>query len=243
MPSLERLELGLPLDQESYLVASHPCDVVAWDLVKEPHIDLVPGTHDVKADGNFTYGKNPRILQLETPEGILNADLVWRYSIPRTYLANASPVSHLEEKNRRLFASWLGSRFSRPAFADAFNERTRLASRAISEVVKKKGGKISGIYIAVTDEELPAEKPYDLVLLVCMRKLDFEDAAAWEEVNVATEKIQEILLDCAGINLVHCGVKSEETTTLEELRWLRRWDYDYLTYRSNGDDETLAVRE
>jgi hypothetical protein len=57
-------QLGLGLN-EQYVVSSHPCDVVALDLDKEPSVELFLLKVIEKIDGNFSFGKNPRRLHVE----------------------------------------------------------------------------------------------------------------------------------------------------------------------------------
>jgi len=238
----DRPTLNLDPDQELYLIASHPCDVVNKDFHKEPLVELIPLSTPTSIDGNFTYGKNPRHLHYESSLGIYSADAAKRRSISREYLANLDPISQMEEGMRTLFASWLASRFSRPAFADAFNDRTREASKAISALVKRNGSKISGVYVGVSNKELPDTDPYDTLLLICMRDADFKNATSWGVVNDLAEQVERVMQRTEGINLIDCDVKSEADTSLEELRYLRRWDYDYLSFKEDFDSETLSVK-
>jgi len=227
---------------ELYVVASHPCDVVNRDLDREPMVDILPMVAVSEQNGNLTFGKNPRQLHQAWDGRTYEMDLVGRITIQRIYLASTRPVGQLDASAQRLFAAWLGSRYSRPAFADSFNERVREAAKPIARVLKKDGHAMSGIYLATTIEELPSDQDYKLIVLICMREKDSEVPALWADVNEAADQIADLLDDCDGIKVMECGVKSEADTNLEELRTYARWDYDSLTFKNPNESEgTLSL--
>ena len=79
---------------ELYIVASHPCDVVNSDLVREPRIDILPMKSLGKIDGNFTHGKNPRQLHHEWDGHGYEFDLIGRRTIERSSLALTRHARH-----------------------------------------------------------------------------------------------------------------------------------------------------
>jgi hypothetical protein len=40
---------------------------------------------------------------------------------------------------------------------------------------------------------------------------------------------------CEGIEVENFELRSEDAITLADLRFLRRWDYDYLSHRDSAD--------
>ncbi len=49
----------------SYLVLSHPCDVVSSSFERDPLVEITRTSPSPILDGNLTFGKNPRTLQLD----------------------------------------------------------------------------------------------------------------------------------------------------------------------------------
>jgi hypothetical protein len=160
--------------------------------------------------------------------------------LDRSVLASRDPSDVLNEADRRIFAAWLASRYSRPAFADEFNRRTANSSKQIQRILKSSGGKVSGIYVGTTLAELAAGEDYDLVVAIAMRGEDFERPVDWATVSQAVDAIGDALRHATGINLVDCLLVSESEMTLEALRVYARWDYDSLSYKV-GDFETVSI--
>lgn len=223
-----------------YVVVSHSCDVVGDDFQREPRVELVPCVPIAGVDGNLTFGKNPRRLHIEANNQAYEISLVDRLAIRRELLAGYTPVSRIPNDDLRMFAAWLGSRYSRSAFADEFNLRCAPVMRKVESRMKRSGAYMSGIYLAVSSDELPREIAYDVVIQVSMRENDFTRPDLWANVNEATEEIGELLDSVSGINVVHAGVRSEAEIPISDLRLFQRWDYQYLSYRES-DDESLPV--
>jgi hypothetical protein len=236
----ERETLALDPKVELYLLASHPCDIVLADLTKEPNVEILPVTEVKGLDGNLTFGKNPRRLEIAHSGHFFNVDIVNKASVDRLLLAGKSPSAQLNEVDRRLFASWLAARYNRPAFADEFNVRMRQAAPKVSKVLKSSGDKISGIYVATTLDELPATAVYEVAITITMRREDFDDGDSWTRANEASDAIAEAIGGAHGIELIHCDVTSEAELTLNDLRDYARWDYDSLSFK-DGDLETLPA--
>ncbi|TFB71901.1 hypothetical protein E3O06_11620 [Cryobacterium glaciale] len=225
-----------------YVVASHPCDVVNSDFIKEPHVDILPMNQIDSTDGSFTHGKNPRKLHLDWNGDAYAVDLIGRRTIDRRLLAGATPQGQLEAAVQRVLAAWLGSRYSRPAFADEFNARVEGTTSRIGKALKNNGQAMSGIYVATTLDELPSGSDYPLQMLFCMRTEDFVEPDLWGQVDEAAEQIAKLMRECEGVDLIDYEVKSEADTSLEELRTFARWDYDWLTFRTLGSSEsTLSL--
>lgn len=225
-----------------YVVASHPCDVVNSDFTKEPHVDILPMKQIDATDGSFTHGKNPRKLHLDWNGHAYAVDLIGRRTIDRRLLAGVTPEGQLEAAAQRVLAAWLGSRYSRPAFADEFNARVDGATSGIGKVLKNSGRAMSGIYVATTLDELPTGTDYAMQMLFCMRAEDFDEPDLWGKVNEAADQIAKLMGKCDGVDLIDYEVKSEADTSLEELRTFARWDYDWLTFRTPGSSEsTLSL--
>ena len=49
---------------DGWLIASHPCDVVARSLDNEPFVDVVPVRLIDAVEGTYAFGGNPRKLHV-----------------------------------------------------------------------------------------------------------------------------------------------------------------------------------
>ena len=222
----------------TYCVVSHPCDVVSISFDRDPFVELIPTEFVLAADGNLTFGKNSRRLHLQHEESILELTADAKFKIDRSLLISMNPVGALDEAGRRLLASWLASRYARPAFADEFNLRMGSARTSIAKIVKGAGAHMSGIYVGTTLAELTTDTSYSLTVVVTMLIDDFEDSGKFASVSEACDQIDVAIRQSEGIDLLSLELVSEDAMSLDSLRRFARWDYDDLSFRA-GDEATL----
>ncbi len=230
-----------PGDQQ-FVVISHDCDVTNSCFDTEPYVELLHATvlPETKKDGNFTWGKSPRRYHLERK--CLGKKSVWCFSvhdfkrIPRCHLASHSPEIPLElniEETRSL-ALWRARRYTRSAFPNAFIDRTRTAISRLRKAFKTKGEYLTGIYINLSDDEFPEDKDYTIILFCSMRCEDYDDNELRCNTQELLDQIESILGTLDGIDVVESVLKSEGEITIDDLRCLRRWDFDDLTIRGQS---------
>jgi hypothetical protein len=224
----------------SYIVISHPCDVVSVDFKRDPKVELVPIIGIDRLDGNFTFGKNPRVLHIAVDSAPVSLVASDRVQIDRLSLAGVDPRTTISESDRRLLASWLASRYARSIFADEFNERMRSARNLTETILKRSGAHISGIYLETSIDELPDGTDYELVMIVTMESADFGDNEKWVEVSSAVDEISDAVKAQAGIHLLACELLSERDMSVERFRTYARWDYDALSFKT-GDEGSVPA--
>lgn len=234
---LRGADFGLS-ENEIYVVISHPCDVVSSDFDRDPVIEIVRARLVDSLDGNLTFGKNSRRLQIDHNGRFLELLATEKLTIDRSQLAAASPESDLGESGQRLLASWLSARYARPAFADEFNLRLRPVTKKIAKVLKSQGTHLSGIYVSTSSSELAAGVSYQLTVVATMLLDDFVDAELFVEADEACDALGSVLAEADGVDLLSVELVSEDEMTLDSLRRFRRWDYDDLSFRA-GDEQTL----
>lgn len=229
-------------DGDSGMVVSHPCEVVSASLERDPSVQLIQlHTVDV-VDGNLTFGKNPRRLQMELGTERVEVRVGEIFTVDRTILTRMMPEFTIAEPQRRMLASWLAARYARPAFADEFNRRLEPARRGIEKILKVAGKHISGIYVATTLEELPAGTPYRVVMAFTMTTDDFDVPELFAEVSSAGDDVAELVGSADGISLASLKTVSERDINLAHLRIYARWDYESLSHR-DSDEAVFPVIE
>ena len=235
--------LGLDVAElAGWLLVSHPCDIVARSLENEPFVDLIPVREIESIDGTYAFGGNPRKLQLALGAISIEVDLVGRQSVRRDLLALIEPAEKLDRKNARTLALWLGGRYSRPFFPDAFNERRRSSSKKVNSILKRVGQHLSGIYVDMSDEELPAGKAYDVTLLFTVTSEVAADPSSWAEVNSAADEIVALWNGEEGLAVDEYFVESEDNVPISSLRVYVRLDFDSFTIRGDEvGDQPLAL--
>lgn len=115
------------------------------------------------------------------------------------------------------------------AFPDAFNERTRVANDRIRKQLEAAKDVIDAVYLLVEDDELPPDKPYHIDLRASMRVRVYSDPRSRLCAQTAVDAIAVALGDCPGIQLDEAGVYSEEEISLDDIRLLKRWDWDWIS--------------
>jgi hypothetical protein len=128
------------------VVISHDCDLAA-SSDKEPEVELIVGRLIEKADGNFTHAKTPRVLHVEfaTAEGgkFLELAATRKVRISKGDFADHEPRPEfkLGPAQQSILQRWLGARYRRAAFPDAFEKRLDKsgADRRLSRILKPEG--------------------------------------------------------------------------------------------------------
>ncbi len=229
-------------DGDAWMVVSHPCEVVSASLERDPTVQLIK-LHVVDVlDGNLTFGKNPRRLQMELGTERIEVRVAEILTLNRTILTRTTPDLTIAEPQRRMLASWLAARYARPAFADEFNRRLEPARRGIEKILKATGKHISGIYVATTLEELPTGTPYRVAMAFTMTADDFDIPEVFAEVSSAGDEVAALIGSADGINLASLKTVSERDVSLAHLRIYARWDYESLSHR-DSDEAVFPVIE
>ena len=237
---------GLPAEHnpgsELFIVVSHDCDVTNTDLNAEPYVEVARARiiRKEEIDGNFLWGKNPRIYQFSGQRGqeihceLSIHDIV---SLPREHLQDFDPDGHrqLAPEIRRSICRWIAGRYSRQSFPDAFNERVRPVVTQLRREFKKQGHLLSGIYLVVSDDELDAGEVYKVIVWATMPDEEYEIRDQRALAQQLVDKIEAAFTSCDGVEVGAVELRSEADVSLSDLRKLKRWEFDDLTLRGEPD--------
>ena len=250
---VERLvqEQGLQAAAENqfYIVISHDCDVTNPSLKVEPLVELLKASllHPADQEGSRAWGKNPRFYQLECEshagQCFCQLSIHDRISVPREYFATACPdtTTVFDPDDIRALALWIARRYVRSAFPDAFVERTKPATDRLRKKLRKQGNLLTAIYVVVVEEELPEDRPYEIILHGSMRVDDYGVPERRESVQELLDKVEAALADCDGIEVKESCLKSEKEISIDDRRILKRWDFDDLTIRGQAISELPPI--
>jgi len=220
-----------------WAILSHDCDVTNASFEKEPTVEVIFGECLEFKDGNKLWGKNSRLLQIVEGERIYEFNAHNRKTFSRRFLTAQEPdATTLSEESRQQLIGWLARRYTRRAFADEFNNRSRTAVSALRKKLKQDGTLISGIFLLVSDDELPKGTDYEIIVWVAMNVDDYEIE---KKRNIATKLLGVIeaqLNACEGIVVEAGEIRSESNVSIADIRVLKRWDFDDLTLRDEDAD-------
>jgi hypothetical protein len=246
--SLEGLTLNRPLEADDLLILiSQDCDIVCPSYDNEPYVELLVAraVPQDKRDGTLFHGKNPRRLQfqMEAAEGHLlyEVNIHEKSRLDRKSLVGVEAAAgpRPDASVVDVLTKWTAKRYTRAAFPTNFNERCRPVMGRIGRKLKARGDLLTGIFLRLdTLEELPAGEDYRVILRVTARSEDLEDIDNNDAAIALITDIEIALNECEGIDVVDAALVPEDDFTLADLREVRRWDYDYLSF---GADEPELI--
>jgi hypothetical protein len=230
------------------VVLTQECDLVHSSYDAEPNVELIAGTFVDVADNGLRHGRNPRRLHFEVTRGGEQAILAFsihdRIIAPRSLLEKHTPHAsiHLGHAERRLLCEWVAKRYVRAAFPDAFNERARAAHQKIEKELKRNGEHVTALFLMIDpDAECDPGQDYRIVLRVTARR----EALADEKTEIAlvrlAKKIADALASCPGILVEDHQLVSESQFTLEDLRFFKRWDWDYRSHSGEPGGDVVPA--
>jgi hypothetical protein len=239
------------------LVVSHDCDLTQTCEI-EPLVEVVIGRPVAAADGNFTHAKNPRRLHLAAEQGgaALYLDLLARDKrlVPKERLAGERPDQGfvLAPRDRSVLQRWLAARYRRSAFADEFDRRLhdRELHKRIAKIVEPLGEHLIAIFFDVDEgkdvEREGAADVYTLNIDLLYSTRDPEVARAAAE-NAAKKIAATFRKSCyvekedswKDIELKGCEPISDMALTYADSVLLKKWNADYLSFRSDGAEQPV----
>jgi len=220
------------------ILLSHNCDIVQKRLDKEPNVEILIAVPIDQSDGNCIKGKNSRCYHFSLNDLFYEIKATERISVPRHFLVKNEPhSSQLSMEEVNAIVHWFAQRYERPAFPDNFNKRLSDATKkVIKNALEESGNLVSGIYISCPQNELPDNKPYQILFYVVMSVEDYGDI----EKLGKCEDISEAILE--SMNTKSHGIVvensdnmciSEKEISLHDLRFLKRFTlFDHFSFDS-----------
>lgn len=241
---------GVDPDATCVVVVTHDCDLANDNLDAEPFVEVIVGRTVANANGNFTWAKAPRTLHYPVERDGAQAQIelvaTCKQQIRKGDLAQFEPDPRFRVDGDTLavLRSWLGVRYNRAAFPDAFVNRMR-ATKADSKLAKsleEYGATISFVYFDL-DAGLCVERkdgdPYRLSVVLVFNPGDDPDAAD-EVATAAAEAVEQAVrsrlpADGKSIVLEACFAISEDDITVSKARALTLWRLEHMTLRADDD--------
>lgn len=231
------------------VVISHDCDLANADLDVEPSLEVVVGRVVPTANGNFTWGKAPRTLhytvQRDGAPAVIELVNTRKWLVAKADLAKYSPDPDfvLDGRGLAVLRSWLGSRYNRAAFPDAFVNRMKSTKvdTKLAKGLETSGDLISFVYFdldgGATFERREGD-PYTLSIVLVFSPGDDADTAADDAEELAgtiEAAVRERLKHSRDIVLKSCFAISEDDLTVSRARVLSQWRLEYMTLRAESE--------
>ena len=218
--------------EDIIVVLGHSCDITNDDCDKEPNVELIPGRMSSE-DPCALYVKNPRALQLKRSGGeILSFSIHERFLVPREYLCDSKPSSHLSPKEVWDLATWVARRYVRAAFPDEFNRRIAQVEGKIHDFIKNKHEILVGIWVYVEDRELDEDEEYKIFVHVVLKPECWEDSDKRIVGYKMADKITALLQKCEKIALAgEVQILPATKFSLDDFMSMKQWDFEDLSHR------------
>ena len=230
------------IEKRIFVVVSQDRDVANFSLEKEPLVEIIIGTINAAADGSYLYNKSVRRSHVRCRYGgtpaVAEFQINDRLSFPRRLLAMEPPDGNLifERDAVRQMATWIGRRYARVAFPDAFNRRVERGISCVRDQLKRGAANaIDSIFVEVNpdDRELSDGESYRIVVIGTVVEKVATMQEVWDLAVRHFALIEGALNGCPGITVNEAKLLSEAEVSLATIRGMKRFDFDDLSLREN----------
>jgi hypothetical protein len=238
------LEAGLP-DSCPYDLAvaiSHDCDIANDNLGVEPFVEFVYAQRIEEKNGNYTNGKNPRILHLnyKCREDAIFLELLAlnKFAVSKSDLGKIQPdEAYGLTSSHQVLQSWLAARYRRHALPNSLVDRLREVFGYIEKEGKKKSDGVLSFRLSYEPmDELPPEEAYELWLsIVYVTDRDEYKSMAEKMAEGLKAKFSALLEKTqvsGSVDLRKCEAVSEVEFTVRDMRDTVEYHLEHLSYRS-----------
>lgn len=250
---------GIDATDSAVVVISHDCDI-AQSAESEPFVEVLVGTFIGRADGNYTHGKNVRILHLECTAGesaqcvALTASgkqlLAKQAGCGQPSLAAHQPFDAIgmSPREKRVLQLWLASRYHRAAFPDEFDRRLSTQTgvkERLAKALKDSGKHIAAVFFDI-DEGMEVRREgesdtYSLFIFLMYSTAE-DPKEAEQQASRAAEHIKKIFdARCKNegtdswcwIELLGIEVIADQSITVAQSQLLSKWHGDHISLRAD----------
>lgn len=223
---------------DAFLVINQTCDLVnpSWD--KEPAVELLPLARIRKSNSAFLNGRNPRQIHFQVAVGrsacFMEAFAPRTITLPRQLLLQTKPSESwlIGELALKSLLAWRAARYLRTAFPDAFENRLKPIFDRFKKLVESIHEHIKSLHIGLnTFERLPEDEPYEMDLLLVIRRSSRDDAETYAFLDAKAKELKTLINSASNLVCTSCKIRAPHEVTLEEIDGYLRWErHDYLSF-------------
>jgi len=226
-------------DEARLILASHDCDILHQGD-HEPKIDTFVATPIQRISVLDAKARNARRLHISiavdgTPR---NHEIkFWsRTILPRECLkVHAPDEGAVLGENLPIFREWLGKRYDRAAWPDAFNTRLKRhgTDRAIRDILTPSEHCFRGIFLDIepeAEELTNDEVPYSVRVAMVMTDANAGLADVVGEAQRCATALAKLLRSCPGIDVEIVETVTDTDFKFADLDTYRLWDFTDLSF-------------
>ncbi|MFN7096783.1 MAG: hypothetical protein ACK4PR_04425 [Gammaproteobacteria bacterium] len=236
--------------EELYVALSQDCDILNSCLQREPVIELIHAQPVMKLNSLYSSGKHPRMLHI--PSKFNGKDIFLeflphkRILVPRDYLITHVATSHkIEQTSLRVLTRWITKRYIRAAFPDAFNQRVNTIRKKISSILESEPDLILKVLISLSpDDEISGENSYNIIIKMLVDPESYYNTDIFNKISRIFDNFINEIGKCSGIEIdIKSQIRSTDTFTIREYQDMKEWDFDYLSFLNDEENNILDVPE
>ena len=229
------------------VIITQTCDLLYHSLELEPTADLLYGEIR-KGPLPKRAGKSFREYELalddQNEDKHLYVTARPRLEVCRHKLFDLGKKHEFQPiaRSSAWFSRWLGEKYSRPAFPNAFDRKLSEKKRKdkIADAVKNLKS-CTGLYLGLSSwGELPTSETYQVSVVILLQyEASDEDQ---DKAQTAHTKICKIF-EAAGhkINYEASAVELDDEVSIRDFYPLRKWSLDYISIRDPDHEEPPTV--
>jgi len=246
------------------VVITHDCDL---PNDSETSVEVIVADVLGAPNPQFSYAKNPRKLHLgyEVAGGqpvVVELRHAERHIVPKCeFEKHAARDGHasLPVDAKRALKQWLASRYGRPAFPNAFENRLRKVvskknsvERQIGKILEPEAKYLVGLFFDLGEQrsaEVSVGEPYALSISVVYDATEGGTQARQSAEKVA-DQLRELFEQAYGkpdtateIALDACEAVADTSITLADLRRVDQWRLEYISLGADDHGDFLPVGE
>lgn len=224
------------------IAISHDCDIANDNLDAEPAVEFIFACRIEQQNGNYTHGKNPRILHLNYRQGEETAFFELLASkkviVPKDLLETIEPdENYTLISSRQVLQNWLAARYRRHALPNSLVDRLREVFKYIEKEGKKNSDGILSFRLSYDPtDELSPEEVYELWLsIVYITDKDEYESMAVKLAEGLKAEFPNLLVktkESGKVDLRRCEAVSETEFTFRDIRDTVEYHLEHLSYRT-----------
>lgn len=224
---------------ELAIAISHDCDIANDNLDAEPVVEFISARILEDRNGNYTHGKNPRVLHVDYTHGekIVSLELLSskRFVVQKDKLEEVQPDDTYKlTHSQQILQSWLAARYRRHALPNSLVDRLREVFAYIEKQGKKNSSEILSFRFSYDpNEELLPEEQYELSINIVY--VDGHQKMSEEIAKSLKEEFPKLLAktkDSGAVDLSKCEAVSEMEFTLRDMRDTVEYHLEHVSYRA-----------
>lgn len=222
-------------NEECLIIATQTCDLLHRSLESEPTVELLTA-EIINVPVPKSAGKSFRMYELAL-EGIderhLRIKVRPRIEIDKQKVFRQAQKNELQldPRNRRWFSRWLGERYLRPAFPNAFVDKLAKQKDKIAKTVSNLES-CRGMYLILSSwDELAETEKYSVAILLLMS----HDVSNVEQQAAETALVRICdLMTKAGheVDDDETKVVLDNEISVYHFNRFRKWSLDYISLRN-----------